>query len=253
MEVVLGRHAEAVASPGIHHVAWLGFGRFRLARAAEVLEEFRPGLHARPLENPPRLRPQVHARVAGRLRPFPYAEPPTPRRRSACPGSAIGPRAPVLGSRSPTIASARLPALPVSLRTTPRQGATGTVAPCWTIEVGLPRQATHGRKMLARRKRLGHRPENSTLTGGRGDKQAEPKLRKGPFMSETNVLNLDVLKKAVEGPACAFRCRTRLQPAGGQGDKVFPPTYAGAVYAVEQRRLPGPSATSWSRQRDDLP
>ena len=32
---------------------------------------------------------------------------------------------------------------------------------------------------------------------------------------------------------------SRLQPAGGEGDKVFPPTFAGAVYAVEQRRLPG--------------
>jgi len=25
--------------------------------------------------------------------------------------------------------------------------------------------------------------------------------------------------------AAAIRCRTRLQPAGGEGDKVFPPTY----------------------------
>src|SRR4029077_7772104 len=33
----------------------------------------------------------------------------------------------------------------------------------------------------------------------------------------------------------------RLQPAGGEGDKVFPPTFAGAVYAVEQRRVPGRS------------
>jgi len=41
----------------------------------------------------------------------------------------------------------------------------------------------------------------------------------------------------------AFRSRTRLQPAGGEGDKVFPPTYAGAVYAQELRRVPG---------RDDL-
>jgi CRISPR-associated protein Csb1 len=39
--------------------------------------------------------------------------------------------------------------------------------------------------------------------------------------------------------AAAFRCRTRLQPAGGEGDKVFPPTYAGAVYAMEWRRVPG--------------
>jgi len=30
-----------------------------------------------------------------------------------------------------------------------------------------------------------------------------------------------------------------LQPAGGEGTKVFPPTYAEAVYATEKRRLPG--------------
>ena len=52
-------------------------------------------------------------------------------------------------------------------------------------------------------------------------------------------LTHDVLKRAIAGRAAAFRCRNRLQPAGGPGGKVFPPTYAGAVYAVEQRRLPG--------------
>ncbi|MBK1692673.1 type I-G CRISPR-associated RAMP protein Csb1/Cas7g [Ectothiorhodospira mobilis] len=55
-------------------------------------------------------------------------------------------------------------------------------------------------------------------------------------MSET--LNLEILNAAVSGPAAAFRCRRRLQPAGGEGDKVFPPTFAGAVYAIEQRRVP---------------
>jgi hypothetical protein len=30
-----------------------------------------------------------------------------------------------------------------------------------------------------------------------------------------------------------------LQPAGGAGDKVFPPTYGGAVYAVERSPIPG--------------
>jgi len=52
-------------------------------------------------------------------------------------------------------------------------------------------------------------------------------------------LTLDVLKQAVAGRAAALRSRTKLQPAGGEGTTVFPPTYAGAVYAVEQRRLPG--------------
>jgi len=52
-------------------------------------------------------------------------------------------------------------------------------------------------------------------------------------------LTLEVVQRAVSGSAAAFRCRRRLQPAGGTGDKVFPPTFAGAVYAVEQRRIPG--------------
>ena len=56
-------------------------------------------------------------------------------------------------------------------------------------------------------------------------------------MSET--LTLSELRKAVTENAAAFRCRRRLQPAGGDGDKMFPPTFAGAVYAVEQRRVPG--------------
>ncbi len=55
-------------------------------------------------------------------------------------------------------------------------------------------------------------------------------------------LTFDELKEAVGGTAAAFRCRRRLQPAGGEGDKVFPPTFAGAVYAVEQRRVPGRDA-----------
>lgn len=54
----------------------------------------------------------------------------------------------------------------------------------------------------------------------------------------TEKLTLDWLKDAVGGSAAAFRCRRRLQPAGGQGDKVFPPTFAGAMYALEQRRVP---------------
>lgn len=56
--------------------------------------------------------------------------------------------------------------------------------------------------------------------------------------SKSEKLTLDILKSAVAS-AAAFRCRRRLQPAGGPGDKVFPPTFAGAVYAVEQRRIPG--------------
>jgi CRISPR-associated protein Csb1 len=45
------------------------------------------------------------------------------------------------------------------------------------------------------------------------------------------------LREAVTGPPAAIRLVQPLQPAGGPGDKVFPPTYAGAVYAFEQRRV----------------
>ncbi len=38
-------------------------------------------------------------------------------------------------------------------------------------------------------------------------------------MPET--LTLKTLQNAMKGAAAAFRCRTTLQPAGGQGDKVF--------------------------------
>jgi CRISPR-associated protein Csb1 len=51
-------------------------------------------------------------------------------------------------------------------------------------------------------------------------------------------LDLQTLSKAVSGDGVAFRCQVKLQPAGGEGTKVFPPTYAGAVYATEKRRLP---------------
>jgi CRISPR-associated protein Csb1 len=51
-------------------------------------------------------------------------------------------------------------------------------------------------------------------------------------------LTLNDLKEAVRA-AAAFRSRTKLRPIGEDGDKVFPPTYAGGVYAVEDRRIDG--------------
>jgi len=51
-------------------------------------------------------------------------------------------------------------------------------------------------------------------------------------------LTLKKLQEITRNGAAA-RCRVALQPAGGEGTKVFPPTYAGAVYATEKRRLPG--------------
>ena len=51
-------------------------------------------------------------------------------------------------------------------------------------------------------------------------------------------LDLETLKAAVAGTAAALRCVTEYQPAGGPGDKVFPPTYEGGKYATEKRVVP---------------
>ncbi|HKM55160.1 MAG TPA: type I-U CRISPR-associated protein Cas7 [Isosphaeraceae bacterium] len=56
-------------------------------------------------------------------------------------------------------------------------------------------------------------------------------------MSDT--LTLEILQQAVSGTAAAFRCITHYEPAGGVGDKVFPPTYEGGKYATEIRRVDG--------------
>ena len=50
-------------------------------------------------------------------------------------------------------------------------------------------------------------------------------------------LGVEVLRAAVSGSAAAFRSRRRLRPAGGDGEKVYPPTFAGGVYAIERRRV----------------
>jgi CRISPR-associated protein Csb1 len=47
------------------------------------------------------------------------------------------------------------------------------------------------------------------------------------------------LFEALNGNAAALRCRSILQPAAGEGTKVYPPTYAGAVYAHEFRQIDG--------------
>jgi CRISPR-associated protein Csb1 len=52
-------------------------------------------------------------------------------------------------------------------------------------------------------------------------------------------LSFDDLHAAVRGTAAAFRLRLRLEPAGGPGDKVFPPTYEGGRYATEERWING--------------
>ena len=55
-------------------------------------------------------------------------------------------------------------------------------------------------------------------------------------------LTFEKLSEAVAGGAVALRAKTTLQPAGGEGDKVFPPTYAPEgraehKYAVEDRQV----------------
>ena len=50
-------------------------------------------------------------------------------------------------------------------------------------------------------------------------------------------LTLALLKDALGGNAVAVRRIQRLEPAGGAGDKVFPPTYEGGQYATERRRV----------------
>ncbi len=50
-------------------------------------------------------------------------------------------------------------------------------------------------------------------------------------------LSFKELMTAVQGSAAAFRSITKLQPVGGEGDKVFPATYAGGRYATEKRRI----------------
>lgn len=52
-------------------------------------------------------------------------------------------------------------------------------------------------------------------------------------------IDLKTLRDAVGGTPAAFRCVTDYQPAGGPGDKVFPPTYEGGKYATEERVDPG--------------
>jgi len=57
-------------------------------------------------------------------------------------------------------------------------------------------------------------------------------------------LTFERLRDAVAGEAVALRSRMTLQPAGGEGDKVFPPSYAvdsrsDHKYAVEERQIGG--------------
>lgn len=63
-------------------------------------------------------------------------------------------------------------------------------------------------------------------------------------MEASAKLTLEKLREAVGGGAVAIRAVTRLEPAGGPGDKVFPPTYmkegrSQTKYAMEERMVDG--------------
>jgi CRISPR-associated protein Csb1 len=58
-------------------------------------------------------------------------------------------------------------------------------------------------------------------------------------------LSYQELRDGVVGGAVGVRCRINLEPLGGAGEKIFPPTYgvgdnAGTKYAIEKRRIPSP-------------
>ena len=65
------------------------------------------------------------------------------------------------------------------------------------------------------------------------------------------MLTYDQLKQFVAGDIVAIRGTATLEPAGGPGDKIFPPTHAvddknkkpGAKYAFETRRIGGQDVT----------
>lgn len=70
-------------------------------------------------------------------------------------------------------------------------------------------------------------------------------------MVAISTLTYNDLRKLLEGDAVAIRGVATLEPAGGRGDKIFPPTHAvddknkkpGAKYAFETRRINGQDAT----------
>lgn len=56
-------------------------------------------------------------------------------------------------------------------------------------------------------------------------------------MTEARPLTFETLAATVGGAGVALRSITALEPAGGPGDKVFPPTYQGGQYHLETRRV----------------
>ncbi|MBM3267882.1 MAG: type I-U CRISPR-associated protein Cas7 [Candidatus Sericytochromatia bacterium] len=72
-----------------------------------------------------------------------------------------------------------------------------------------------------------------------------------PLYEKSTPLDLDRLKEILAGDTVAIRGMATLEPAGGPGDKIFPPTHAvddknkkpGAKYAFETRRIGGQDVT----------
>ena len=58
-------------------------------------------------------------------------------------------------------------------------------------------------------------------------------------MERTLLIRSNIEAALGESSAAAIRSITEYQPAGGQGDKVFPPTYERATYATEERMVDG--------------
>jgi CRISPR-associated protein Csb1 len=53
----------------------------------------------------------------------------------------------------------------------------------------------------------------------------------------SKILEFAALHHSIQNGAAAIRSVTRLQPVGGKGDRVFPPTFKDATYAIEKRRV----------------
>ena len=71
------------------------------------------------------------------------------------------------------------------------------------------------------------------------------------------LLTFERLRDALAGDSVALRSRITLQPAGGEGDKVFPPSYsvdgrAEHKYAVEERRIGDGDKTSMTVLLDSV-
>lgn len=75
-------------------------------------------------------------------------------------------------------------------------------------------------------------------SGLRGSEAACRGFARDFWDSAVTSLELPVLDESVDRDA-AIRCRFVLEPAGGPGDKVKPPTYGDGRYAAEVRRING--------------